>query len=1197
MKKKCNNPFWAYLAVGVAALMFICVTLAVAQSDRGTITGTVADATGALVPGASVQITNMENGAKSSTVSTDTGNFTVPSVTAGKYEVAVTAQGFTRSVQTGIQVQVAMTVRLDVVLQVGSSTESVTVTSQAPLLRTENAEQSTNVQGDRINALPLNVGSSGAIRNPYAFVILAPGISGSGGFENGSSLGANINGLGNSNFRVLIEGQDGTSGNSVDRVNETSPSTEAIGEFTLQTSNFAAEFGQGLSAVINFTVRSGSNKFHGSAYEYFVNEALNSYTAFTHVRGVNRKHDAGGSIGGPVWIPKLYNGRDKTFFFFSFEGFRNSQRASLSLQTLPTTAFRNGDFSAALTGRVLSPATNPLGVQINENVIYDPATSRLVGGNVIRDPFNNNTIPSNRFDPVAVAIQKLIPAADQPNVLYQNWAAGQPNTRIQTIPAVKIDHMFSSAARLSFYYSKERSDQISANDSLPIPISARRDQFIYAHTTRANYDHSLTPTFLIHLGAGYLRYLNPDSSPDGVLNYDAVGLLGFKGGATNGFPRITGLSNGNYGGMSPGMGPTNANHYYNDKWTSVASATYVRGNHTFKTGGELKIDIWTDRNARGSTGILNFGSSQTGLPGISTANITLPSGTGVGMGYASFLLGLVNDASVNPYQDPQWRKKGWALYIQDTWKATRKLTIDYGLRWDLQSEGHEIWNRYSQFGPTIKNPSAGGLLGGTAYEGFGPGRCNCQFVNPYPYAIGPRFGAAYQIDSKTVARAGWGIAYSSLPGYGYITNSGILGVGFDQYVWDAPGAGDPAVVLKTGLQYNLASLLVPSLNPGIRPTAGTITAPSTMNDPNGARPSRVNQWNISLQRQVVPNLVVEAAYVGNRAIWTTANNLVQMNMLSDARLAQFGLDRRNAADRTLLAARIDSALAASRGFTLPYAGFPGNSTVRQALRPFPQFNSSLAPRWAPVGDSWYDSLQVKVTKRYSRGLELTAAYTWQKELDLNGVSNDMFNRVVQKRLNNVPQVLNIAFSYRVPRWKVNKLVSTLLGDWTASGILRYSNGGLIGTPGSANGLSNTNFQGTLMNRVAGQPLYLKDLGSHAIDPYHDLVLNPAAWAEVAPGEWGYAAAAYDEYRGMRTANEQFSLARIFRIKEGITFEVRGEFFNAFNRINWAGPSSGNPSATVTRDAKGNLTAGYGWINPSSSGNSPRNGQLVARFQF
>ena len=1188
---------WAHLAAGVAALMFMCATLAVAQSDRGTITGTVADATGAVVPGASITITNMGTQTKESTVATDTGNFTIPSVSAGKYEVAVSAPGFSRSVQQGIQVQVAMTIRLNVVLQVGSATESVTVTAQAPLLRTENAEQSTNVGGDRINALPINVGATGAIRNPYAFVILAPGISGSGSFENGSSLGANINGLGNSNFRVLIEGQDGTSGNSVDRVNETSPSTEAIGEFTLQTSNFAAEFGQGLSAVINFTVRSGSNAFHGSGYEYFVNETLglNSYTAFTHIRPKSRKHDAGGSIGGPVWIPKIYNGRDRTFFFFSFEGFRNKQLASNALQTLPTTAYRNGDFSAALTNKELSPATNALGLQINENVIYDPATSRLVNGNIMRDPFNNNSIPPIRFDPVAVAVQKLIPAADQPNVLYQNWMQTQPNTRIQTIPAVKIDHMFSSAARLSFYYSKERSDQISSNDSLPIPISQRRDQFIYAHTTRANYDHSLTPTLLIHLGAGYLRYLNPDSSPDSILNYDAAGLLGFKGAIQNGFPAIRSVGNGNYGGMNMNMGPTNANHYYNDKWTSVASATYVRGNHTFKTGGELKIDIWTDRNTRGATGVLNFASSQTGLPGISTANITL-NGGGVGMAYASFLLGLVDNASVNPLQDPQWRKKGWALYIQDTWKATRKLTIDYGLRWDLQSEGHEIWNRYSQFGPTIPNPSAGGLLGGTAYEGYGTGRCNCQFVNNYPYAIGPRFGAAYQIDSKTVARAGWGVAYSSLPGYGYITNSGILGVGFDMKNWDNPGSGEAAVVLKNGLVYDHASLYVPTLDPGIRPTAGTLTAPSQMNDPNGARPSRVNQWNISLQRQVVPNLVVEAAYVGNRAIWTPATSLVQMNMLSDQRLAQFGLSRTNANDRALLAARIDSALAASRNIKFPYAGFPVNSTVRQALRPFPQFNDNLTPRWSPVGKSWYDSLQIKATKRYSHGLDLSVAYTWQKELDLNSSSNDMFNRVNQKRPSNVPQVLNTSFSYRVPRWKQNKWVSTLLGDWTASGILRYASGGYLGIPGSNNNLSNSIFQGTVMNRVAGQPLFLKDLCCHCIDPKQDLTLNPAAWVDALPGEWGYSALAYSNYRGMRTANEQFSLARVFRLREGMTFEVRGEFFNAFNRINWAGPSGG-PATTVTRNAAGELTAGFGWINPASSGNSPRNGQLVARFQF
>ena len=881
----------AHLALGVAALMLTCATSAVAQSDRGTITGTVADSSGAVVPGATVVVTDEATKAEFNTVTTATGNFTLPEMPVGMYDLSVAATGFTKYIQTGIQVQVALTFRLNVVLKLGAATESVTVSAEAPLLATETAEQSTNVNGELINALPINVANTEYIRDPYAFITLSPGVS-------GTAEGATINGFGSGNFRVLVEGQDSTSANNPGLVNEEQPSVEAIGEFTLQTSNFNAEFGQALSAVVNFTSRSGTNGLHGSMYEYFSNEALNSYTSFTHVRGKSRVNNPGFSVGGPVIIPKVYNGKNKTFFFFGWEWFKcavlGADVGGNTLRTLPIDAYRNGDFSRALTNRKLN--NDPLGNAIMENTIYDPASDFTVNGNVMRTPFTNNFIPMNRWDPVAVKIQKMIPEPNNQN-LYNNFALTDPDSRYSTIPTVKIDHDFTDASRLSFYWHYTVTDRVSSNDSMPAPITARRNQNVYAHVVRLNYDYALTPTLLFHLGSGYVRYLNPDSSPDTVLHYDAAGLLGFTGAPQNGFPQINGISNGNYGGYSViGMGPANANHYYSDKWTSVASASWVRGNHTWKIGGELKVDSWEDINSRGSDGILNFSSAETGLPAVSTANIPLGGG-GIGLGYASFLLGVVDTASVNMPQDPQWRRTGWGLYLQDTWKVTHKFTLDYGLRWDIQGAGHEIHDRWSQFGPTIPNPSAGGLLGGTVYPGYGTGRCNCEFAPTYPYAIGPRLGGAYQINSRTVLRVGWGVEYSAENAFGYITNNALLGVGYDQYSFSNPAVGEPAMTLKGGFSglYNLASLSIPSYNPGIRPSPGQLNAPLSPIDPNGGRPARVNQWNIGLQREIVHNLVVEAAYVGNRAVWVNGNSLVQNNLISDARLKAFGLDRTIAA--------------------------------------------------------------------------------------------------------------------------------------------------------------------------------------------------------------------------------------------------------------------------------------------------------------
>jgi len=1179
------------------ALLPLIATLLFAQSDRGTITGTVSDPANAVVPGAAVVAKNMETGAQAQTVTTATGNFTLASLQAGTYEVSVEAPGFNKAIQQGITVQVALTVRLDVTLKIGSTSDTVSVTAEAPMLRTENAESSVNITGDRINSLPLNfgggAGSIGAIRSQMAFAVLSPGVSGSG-------TAARINGFAGNTFRVMIDGQDTTSGNTQARVDETQASVEAIEEFTLQTSNFSAEYGQALGGIFNFTIRSGTNNYHGSLFEYLTNEALNARQplATTRVLPVSRKNDFGGTFGGPVRIPKVYNGKDKTFFFFNWEYFRNKTASTGVFQTVPSEAYRNGDFSAALTNRTL--ATDGLGRPVLENSVYDPQTNRTVGGVIYRDVFPGNRIPLSRIDPVALAIQKLMPSPINASV-SNNWQQNGVYVKSQSAPAFKIDHTIDPKDRLSFYYGYLTTVQKSGFDSLPVPITATRYQYIYSHTSRLSFDRTFSPTVLFHAGSGFIRYLNPDSAAPDVLQYDAAKGIGFNGSATNpgGFPRITGLSTGtssSFGGMSLGMGPANANYYYNDKWTSVASVNYVRGNHSFKAGGELRVDIFTDRNSRGAQGVLAFNASQTGLP--ATQGLSLPGGTGVGLNYASFLLGLADSASVNAVQDPQWRKTSWGFYIQDTWKVTRKLTLDYGIRWDYEAAGHEIWNRVSTLGFSTPNPKAGGLNGALIYAGKGPGRCNCDMAPRYPFALGPRLGAAYQLNPKTVIRGGWGISYGNLAGLGYITNQVWNGVGFNSITWNAPGQGDPAIVLRNGLQYNLPDLYKASLDSGLLPVTGQNNAPAVIIDPSWGRPPRINQWSIGIQREILRNLVVEGTYVANRGVWLNGPGLAAPNTLTPEKLASVGLNLANAADRTLLTSRVDSPAVVARGFKVPYPGFPLSNTLAQSLRPYPQFNSALTARNASLGSSWYDSLQTKITQRYSHGLDYTVAFTWAKDMDRTTAYNDAFNRTNQKRLSAgaQPFVFSTGFSYETQKWTQNKAFRLLTSSWTFSGSIRYSSGTVIAIPVSANLLNSQIFQGTVFNRVPDQPLYTKDLNCHCFDPNKDLVLNSKAWADAAPGTYGVTAAAYNSYRTQRIPDEQISIGRTFRIKETKQFSVRAEFFNVFNRTVYAAPAATSPTATTTFDKAGNLTGGFGFINMNNNG-QPRNGQLVGRFTF
>jgi hypothetical protein len=1185
-------------------VLFVLMTGAMfGQADRGTLTGTVADAQGAVIAEARLELRNQDTGSVHETVTTATGNYSLVQLPAGTYELTVQFAGFKKYVQPGLAIQVAQSTRLDIVLEVGATTETVTVTAEATLLKTESAEQSYNIATARMNALPLNFSARGpgSFRNPLTFVQLLPG---------GSITGRNnirVNGMPNATFAIRLEGQDSSRTLDADGSDMGAPSVEAVQEISVQTSNFSAEYGQVAGGLFNFTTKSGSNQLHGSLYGYFYNEGLHAGRPFTdngqgqHIRAKDRRQDSGGSIGGPVYIPGLYDGRNRTFFFFNIEKYVNRGNISGSFTTMPTPELRSGNFSSILTNRQL--ATDPIGRPIMENTIYDPATIFVQNGARLRNPFPNNTIPVARFDRVTAKINGYLPLPTLPG-LFNNFAQSGTTVRKNEITSEKIDHTLSDKSKLNFYFQYLRT-KFGNNgvDGLGPPLTAKRLGSARIPTIRINWDYTLTPTMILHLGAGNVREHIPDTAVPGVVDFDQVAVLGLTGAVGPGFPRIAGLSQGNFGGVGIGIGQTNADDYFTIKPTGVASVTWVRNNHTFKLGGEWRIDAFIHKNGFQTYGSYNFSNQQTTLPSTQGQNL---GGGIVGHGYASFLLGGANSATIANFQDPHYRKSAWGLFLQDTWKITRKLTLDYGVRWDRQTTIREVWDRTSGFDPSISNPSAGGRLGATVYEGYGAGRCNCVLANPYPYALGPRLGAAYQLDSKTVLRGGVGVSYGRTTNFNYFGTT--IGTGFNSLNITSTSFGDPAMNLRDGLVYDQARLYAADLNPGLRPSPGQIDSPSAWIDPNGGRPARILQWSVGLQREVTRNLVVEANYVGNRGVWFQANGLISLNALEPSRLARYNLNIANAADRSLLIARLDSSLAAQRGFNgQVYPTYSTGNTVAQSLRPFPQFGG-LGSRFSPLGNTWYDSLQAKVTQRFTHGLDFSLAFTWQKELtrgsdDQGGgvaATNDVFNRVNQKYIspNSQPLVTVLAVNYQTPSVTSNKILRLATGGWTLSAILRYASGTPIGVPGSQNALASLLFQGTRMNRVEGQPLFLKDLNCHCFDPYKDLVLNPAAWKDAAAGEWGTSAAFYNDYRRQRRPDEQLSLGRSFRIREGVNLQFRGEFFNAFNRTQLDAPSSGNPTATTTTTPGLGLSGGFGFINGlSATAGTPRNGQVVIRLGF
>ena len=1200
----------ATTVLAIAALFVAFSTGALAQSDRGTITGTVVDTDGGVVPGASVVAENPENGARYETVTTQTGNYTLVQVPVGTYHLNVELPGFVRFRQEGIRIFVGQTARVDATLKVGNLAEEVNVVADASLLDTQSAEIASSVTSENLNSLPLNFGARGnqaaaAIRNPYSFVTLVPG----GNISSYSSLkvgGAPIN-----TFQIRVEGMEANNHRLMIRVDQVQPSVESLEEMTVHTSNFAAEYGQVAGGIFNLTAKSGTNTIRGSLFEYYVNEKFGAGIPFTNdgtgklVRPPNRRNNFGGSLGGPVTIPGVYNGRNRTFFFYSFEQFRQIETRGGLRQTMPTDRMRNGDFGQALTGRVLG--TDPLGRPIMENAIYDPRTTRVVNGQVVRDPFPNNVIPRELLDPVALKIQEFIPRANR-NELINNWDQSFPADTIKSIATIKLDHSFTPQGKLSGYYSRYWGPHYNGSDGLPIPITKVRRFETATDTIRVTYDWTLSPTTLLNTRVGFVRHWNPDFGLPDVLNFDPVAGLGLRGAVNGiGFPVIGAMFTQTGGGMSEGM--ANAGSLpATKKPQALVNITHSRDRHTYKLGFEWRDDIFSNPVIHGSHGAYTFNAQQTTLPSTQGQNL---GGGNVGLPYASFLLGMVNNASVSNPTDPNWRKPAVSVFAQDTWRVKGALTIDYGIRWDRQAYGYEEDDRRSMFSPDVANPAAGGLLGATIYEGTGPGACNCRFVKTYPYSFGPRIGVSYQITPKTVLRGGWGITYAQT-GNGQADGGSTLGAGgWNTINFQSPAFGEPGALLRTGLAYTRDDLFRVTNNAGIRPSPGQVDSPPQWIHPDAGKMPMLNQWSISLQRELTRDLVIDVAYVGNRGKGFTANNLININAISPERLRSFGLDLNHAADRTLLTSRLDSPTAAARGFNkLPYAGYSGANTVAQSLRPFPQFGN-IAALGVPLGESKYDSLQVKANKRYSHGLNLTATFTWQNErtnmvntatvaAPNSATALNVFDRpedVFMVSELSEPLITVVAFSYEVPAFSGNRFVRAILGGWTFGGMVRYASGMPVPVPASQNQLAALVFQNTTMNRVEGQPLFIKNLNSDEYDPNADFVLNPAAWSNPGPGQFGTSPAYYDDFRYQRRPDEQLSVGRSFRIRNRARFEIRGEFFNAFNRIQLNNPDAGNPLQTQQRNAQGVPTAGFGRINTGSVFGPPRSGQIVTRLSW
>ena len=1206
-----------YFNLSLTFIVLCCASqVCFAQLDRGTISGIVTDPSSSAIAGANVTVTNTAMGTQRSTVTTSAGVYTVPELPAGQYSVTVKAAGFRELIRNGITVSVGETASVDLQLAVGQASETITVTENAPLLQTDSAQNNVQVTTTDLNELPINITGIGAVRDPMGFAALVPGTI-AGGWND-----IHIQGSPATTYRVFMDGLDDTSAVKGAISDEQQPSVESLASESLVINNYPAQFGESGGGIFNYTSKSGTNKLHGTAFNYLENEALNARQPFNNnALPVQRQLDFGFSLGGPVVIPHLYNGHQKTFFFFAYEEYHNKQTLNNGTITVPTAAYRNGDLSSLLLGPIKDNSGNPvldcLGRPMINGAVYDPATTRTAtctdgSTKTVRDPFPNNFIGApSTWDPVAQKVLAYMPTPSGPtaNALNNNYPNLQPNNKYQYLTSIKLDHYIGEKWHLSAYYIAEYSDKDNADDGINTVGGSTRWNTTPAPQLYLNANYTATPNLVLHAGVDFTRHAALQDSAVQNFKASSLGLntaANMPGGAANTFPVFNGLTVNNQ--SVPQLGINNA-PFIDDNWYETGSAIWVHGRHIFEFGGDLRHQLFGTHNDL-SAGSYGFSRDQTSLPSAAGQNLF---GATIGDGFASFVLGQLSGASIGNDNIQWFHRKESGLYAQDTWKVTNKLTLNYGLRWDLEQMQREQYLRETQFSPTVVNPSAGGLLGGTEYEGYGSGRCNCVHEKFYPWMIQPRIGLSYQLDAKTVLHAGYGF-YS---GPQLFMNEEIYsnqGFGFNQVFLTSPSYGIAAGQLSNGIPYTPSALTATHFDPGAFPNVGSTNSPPAFVVPNNGRPPRFVQTTFGIEREIRNNLTVNVSLIDNRGVWLNSDGLTNsINELTPQTLLQkYGLDVTNPSDFNLLTQPISSAAVAARGFTAPYSTFPSGASLAQALRPFPQFGN-IGDYYEHNGNWWYDALQIKVTKRLSHGLSGGLGYSWSKNLGTVAATNQpTFTTAMPiqdpsqppksaKSYENIdqPQMVNFYFNYELPRFGFSQhgWKGALFSGWTVDGIFHYQSGFPIRTPNSTSTLTSVTFgNGVWANRVPGQPLFLHSLNSHSNWDQNTQFLNPAAWADPAPGTYATSKPFYGDYRGPRYPNEQLGIGKVMTLKEGVTFSLRADFFNVFNR--WAFPNLPNTSNPFATGSGSQLFGVFGGSISGAGGNyAPRSGEIVARIQF
>jgi hypothetical protein len=1067
-----------------------------AQTGSSTISGFVKDGTGAALPGATVKVVNVDTGVAIDLTTNGEGVYRATALVPGRYRVETSLDGFESAVNGPVTLQIGQTMAIDVTLGVGRQQETVTVTAAAPLVESQSSTLAQVVTRSMLAALPLPNRAASTLAG------LAPGVvmvdAGTGTAENYPVF--SVAGGRSRNQVFILDGGNATNAVGLTRPQQlTSLPVDAMQEFRVITNNYSAEFGHSTGGVVTMSTRSGTNALHGTAFESFSNDALDARDFFAATKPPINLNQFGGTIGGPAI-------RDRTFFFGAWE--RTRQLASNAVvSTVPTLPNRQGDFSDLRTG---AGALIP---------IYDPLT---------RQPFPGNVIPSDRLDPVALNAIAYYPLPNRAGTATNanNYVGNAEATLDRDIVTTKVDHMLAGGDRVTARYyinNSHTSNTGSYGNPVVDPLGDLSD--VRVQSLLGAYTHTFSSTLANEFRATYLRRKFIDSRFDA--GEDFAGAIGLRGVTASAFPAfaIAGYASLSNPNLARNQTPITDTQF-------LEALSWFKGTHAFKFGAESRFGGNSEVRDRGSSGSLTFSP-------LFTSNNSAPN---TGNGLATFLLGEVNAGSVQISDRITTRAEYYAFYAQDDWRLTERLTLNYGLRYDLELPRREVNNRMNSFDTTKINPVSGtpGVVTFAGVDGT-PERAFATDVNN----VGPRVGFAYRVSGsdRTVLRGGAGVFYGQTVD-ATIGDTASLGFSTQASFVVAQAATQSAFRLRDGFPAYAREPLGDGFG-AVRPGQQPYLAVSFFN-PNQQAPTSY-QSNIDLQHQLNSGLLLEVGYIGNEGRHLTGPDLT---------LDQVPADQLTS----------------------------GNT---QLVRPFPQFSNVT---WInpSIGRSSYHAVFVRAQKRFSDSFSVLGHYTWSRYLDDVGASaaaddygsgagsyQDAYNRQADwaRSGDDVPHRLVITVLYEVPAFSGNHAINLALAHWRV-GVLQTAQSGPVFTVTSTANLTNAFPAGPVRPNLVGDP----ELPSDQQTLTH--WFNTAAFANPAPLTFGNSPRSV--LRGPAFVTTDLTLEKAIALSDRHSIDVRVEAYNLLNRTNF------NPPGSVLG------AADFGVI---SSARPARTVQLGARFSF